>query len=340
MIQWGQPEALWLLLGWGVAAWLVYRLARRRARRLEQLADAAALPLLLPLRHAGRIAGRHALWLAAALLLMVALARPQWGFRWEEVRRRGLDVMVVLDTSNSMLAPDLKPNRLQQAKWGLSDLVRMKLKGDRVGLIAFAGASFLQCPLTIDYAAFLMTLEDVHCGIIPKGGTAITQALRTAMDKLDRRTESDPVIVLITDGEDHEGDPMSLADEFRRRGIRLYAVGVGTPEGELIPREGESGGFLKDRQGQVVKSGLKEDVIARLAVQTGGAYVRASPGEIGIERLYDEGIARLKRSQQESRMAKIFEERFGWFVGAALALLAAEAAVVERRRRPEARTPS
>lgn len=331
-MMWGNQNALYLLLALIPLAWLLVRLVRRRERRLQQLADAAVLPVLIPHRLTERIRTRNVLWLAAFALAFIALARPQWGFHWQEVRRRGLDVMVVLDTSRSMLAEDIKPNRLQQAKWGIRDLMK-QLKGDRLGLVAFAGSSFLSCPLTIDYAAFAMTLDDVRVGTIPRGGTAIAQALKTAIDsfEFEEDGESDRAIVLITDGEDHEGNPLSLLDALKKKGVRVYAIGVGTLEGELIPEpvENSGSGFLKDRSGQVVKSALQEDVLQRLAVETGGAYVRSAPGDLGLERLFQESIDKLKRDERESRVAKIFEERFMWPLALALTLLALEAALRE-----------
>ena len=332
MIRWGQPEAFWGLAVCAALAWLFLALLRRRGRLLERLADAAIVPVLVPRRDAGRMRLRLWVWSAAAALAIVALARPQWGFSWQEVRRRGLNIMVVLDTSNSMLAPDLKPSRLQQAKWGIRDLVG-RLKGDRIGLVAFAGSSFLQCPQTMDYSAFLMTLEDAYAGLIPRGGTAIEQALRMAIDKFDYSAPGDRVIILITDGEDHEGDPQRVLDELKKKNIRLYAVGVGTADGELIPSADTAGGFLKDRQGNIVKSSLREEPLARLALGTGGAYVGAAPGDFGLDRIYEQHMAELKRDEQESRMAKTQEERFGWFLGAALVLFAIEACMDSRRRR-------
>jgi Ca-activated chloride channel family protein len=246
---------------------------------------------------------------------------------------------VVIDTSKSMLAEDLKPNRLQQAKWGVRDLLR-QLKGDRVGLVAFAGSSFLQCPLTIDYAALTMTLDDLYAGIIPRGGTAIEQALRVAIKSFDASRESagaDRAIVLITDGDDHEGDPLKTLDELKERGIRLYAIGVGSPEGELIPAPDpkSDAGFVKDRDGKVVKSRLHEDVLKRLALGTGGAYVRSAPGDTGLDRVFRESIDQLKRDERESRMAKVHEDRYMWLLGAAWMLLLVEAVVTERRRTRE-----
>ena len=262
---------------------------------------------------------------------MLALARPQWGFRWEEVRRKGLDLMVVMDTSRSMMASDFKPSRLQQAKLGVRDLLR-KLRGDRVGLVPFAGSSLLQCPLTIDYAAFAMTLDDLYAGIIPRGGTAIEQALRTASGAFPADGTADRVILLITDGEDHEGDPLALLPELKEQNIRVYTIGIGTLEGEMVPAADGQGGYFKDRQGQIVKTALKEDVLQKLALGTGGTYVRSAPGDTGLERVFNESINSLKRSEQETRTAKIYEERFLWPIAAALLLLAWEALLSDRRK--------
>lgn len=335
-MNFGHPE--WLHALWGVPllAWFVFALRRRRERQLARLVARGLWPVMAPERSPRRQRGRLVLWLAAIALLPVALARPQWGFRWEDVKRRGLDILVVLDTSRSMAAQDIKPNRLQRAKWGVRDLVG-RLHGDRVGLIAFAGSSYAACPLTIDYPAFAAMLEDVYVGFVPRGGTAIAQALKTAVSSFEAGGVADRAIVLVTDGEDLEGDPLALIPELKEKNIRVYAVGIGSPEGELIPDEGEGrAGFFKDRQGNVVKTALREDVLRRVALDTGGAYVRATPGDFGLERIYDQGIAQLKRAEQEGRLSKVFEERFPWLVGAALLLLLAEALVAPRQRNREA----
>lgn len=289
------------------------------------------LSKLAPRSHLSRTRWKIACWLVALGLCMTALARPQWGERWEEVRRKGLDVIVALDTSKSMLAEDLKPSRLEQAKWGLRDLAQ-RLRGDRIGLVSFAGSSFLQCPLTTDYAAFMLTLDDVYVGIIPRGGTAIADSLQTAMKNFDPDSPADQAIILITDGEDHDGDPLSLLPELKKRNIRVYSIGIGSEEGELIPVRGENGrsGYLKDREGNVVKSTLREDVLQRLALETGGAYVRAAPGDLGMERIVEEGFATMQRADADTRLRKAYEDRFGWFVGTALILLGIEAFLGQR----------
>ena len=330
-MKWGNVQLLvWLPLAIPLA-WALFTLLRRRRAALAQLVDPALLGVLAPAWNPARAKSRLVLRILALALLVLALARPQWGFRWEEVRRKGLDLVVALDTSRSMMASDIKPTRLQQAKWGIRDLLR-NLRGDRVGLVPFAGSSILQCPLTIDYAAFAMTLDDVYSGIIPKGGTAIEQALRTAVAAFPAESAADRVILLITDGEDHDGDPLALLPELKEKGIRVYTIGIGTLEGEMVPAGDGQGGYFKDRQGQIVKTALKEDVLQKLALGTGGTYVRSAPGDTGLERVFNESIANLKRSEQENRTAKIYEERFVWPIAAALLLLAWEALLGDRRK--------
>ena len=330
-MKWGNPDILvWLPLAIPLL-WILFALLRRRRRALEELVDPAMIPVLAPRWNPARAKAR--LWLrgAAFVLLLLALARPQWGFHWEEVRRKGLDMVVALDTSRSMMASDIKPSRLQQAKWGIRDLLR-NLRGDRVGLVPFAGSSILQCPLTIDYAAFAMTLDDVYSGIIPKGGTAIEQALRTAIAAFPADGTADRVVLLITDGEDHEGDPLSLLSELKEKNIRVFSIGIGTLEGEMVPAGDGQDAYFKDRQGQIVKTTLKEDVLQKLALGTGGTYVRSAPGDTGLERVFRESIDSLKRSEQETRTAKIYEDRFLWPIAAALLLLAWEALLSDRRK--------
>ena len=316
MIFWGAAERLywlWLLLPLAV---LIFYGLRRQLRALASLLAADIVPVLASGFNPQRRRWQYVFWLVGVGLCLLALARPQWGFHWEEVRQHGLDIMVVLDTSRSMLAEDVKPNRLQQAKWGIRDLVK-NLHGDRVGLVAFAGGNFLQCPLTSDYAAFLLTLDDVYVGIIPTGGTAIAPALRKAMDSFEEsKSGADKVIILVTDGEDHEGKTAKLIPELKDKGIRVYAIGIGTLGGDLLPLPGDGGskGFVKDRAGKVVKSSLREDALQELAVATGGIYVRSAPGDSGLDKVFSASWSQLKRTDNESRVVKTHEERFYWLL--------------------------
>jgi len=328
MIRWAEQDVLIWLLALLPLLFITGLMIQRRKKLLGRMAEESLWPTMLPGWSIKRQRTKNLLRVLALALALAAVARPQWGFKWEEVRQRGLSIIVALDTSKSMLAQDIKPNRLQQAKWGVRDLVK-ELKGDRIGLIAFAGDAFLQCPTTIDYAAFLMMLDDVYAGIIPLGGTDIFQALEESLDSFELESAADKVIILISDGEETTGDPLALLPRLKEENIRIFAIGVGTRKGELIQT---SDGFVKDSSGNVVKSSLNESILEHMASETGGFYVRSAPGDFGLERVYQQGIAELQREERESRMAKTWQERFQWLLGAALVLLLIEATVRPAKR--------
>src|SRR4029077_2286357 len=236
-----------------------------------------------------------------------ALAGPMWGFRWEKVHREGIDLVVALDTSRSMLATDVKPNRLVRAKLAVRDLVA-EARGDRLALGPFAGTAFLQCPLTLDVGAFLQSLDAVEVGIIPRGGTALPAAIDTALQALEGHEGQHQAIVLITDGEGHEGDLDAAIARAKERGVRIFTVGIGTSEGELIPGEGAA--FFKDRKGQVVKSRLDEATLERIAVDTGGVYLHAAGAGLGLAELYRDHIATLEKRELESTLERRYDLRY------------------------------
>lgn len=335
MMQWG--DTFWLHGLWlgALLAALIIGLWRWRERRLASLLDPVVLAQFLPPRRRARHFWRLSLWMAAFLAGLLALARPQWGERWIEMKHMGLDILVVLDTSNSMRAQDIRPDRLGRAKLGIRDLLS-RLQSDRIGLIAFAGSSHLLCPVTADYGAFMMMLDDTYSGIIPRGGTAIEQALQKAINTFDEHITADRVILLITDGEDHEGDPLRLIDELRRRNIRVFAVGIGSPEGDLIPVQNAQGAtpFLRDAAGKIVKTELQEDVLERIATRTGGIYARATPSDFGLERIYEQGIRPLQREELESKMVRMHEDRFIWFAGAGFLFLLLACAIRDGKPTP------
>ena len=321
-MNWGASEyMLWI---WGALLFLVimYGLLRNRIKTVERAIPRRLWPRLIPGFSLRRVRLRMALRGLAFLLIVIAMMRPQWGYKMEESSQRGLDIVIALDTSKSMLATDLPPSRLQQSKWALNEFTK-QLNGDRIGLVAFAGSSFLQCPISRDYAAFNMMLNDLYAGIIPRGGTNIGAALETALDSFSAEGEGDRVIILLTDGENHEGHAEQLVKKLKKANVRLYSVGVGTAAGQLIPL-GNGQGYLKDSNGNVVKSSLNEKLLEKLARETGGFYVRSTAGDFGLDKIYDQGISGLQRDEQESRMSKVYTERYGWFLGAALLLLLAE----------------
>ena len=263
-----------------------------------------------------------------------ALAGPKWGFHWQEVHREGIDLIVALDTSRSMLATDVKPNRLERAKLAIMDLVPL-LQGDRIGLVAFAGTAFLECPLTLDYAAFEQSLRAVEVGIIPRGGTALARALDTSMDAFEARQGKYEAIILITDGENNEGDVKEAAKRAAELGIKMFTVGIGTAEGELLSLGKD--GFVKDRNGQVVKSRLDEDTLKNIALTTGGAYVQGLGPSLGLDQVFRDHIAKMERREVASTLERRYEERFQIPLALALLLLIAETLIAERRPAPGAR---
>jgi Ca-activated chloride channel homolog len=300
---------------------------RRRERDLAAFVAAALLPAVAPERDPRRRTVRAAILVLAVLCLGLTLGGPMWGFRWEEVRRQGIDLVIAIDTSRSMLATDVKPNRLARAKLAVQDLVA-ELHGDRVALVPFAGTAFLQCPLTLDYGAFAQSLDAVDVGLIPRGGTALTTAIDTSLEAFEGRQGSHQAVVLITDGEDHEGDVKEAAKRAAERGVKIYTVGIGTTDGELIPAES---GYVKDRAGQVVKSRLDEETLKQVAVATGGVYLHAAGPSLGLADLYRDYIDTLEKRAVASTLEKRFEQRFQVPLAVAIVLLALEPLLGERR---------
>ena len=332
-MHFANPNALWWLALAPVLV-LFYRAAfRRRRAALEQFVSA---PLVAGL--AGGVSWPARRWkavlvIATVVAATVALAQPRWGFEWREVKHRGLDLFVVLDVSKSMLAEDVRPNRLTQAKFAVKDLLQ-RLAGDRVGLVAFAGTAFVQCPLTVDREAFRLTLNSTEPGLIPRGGTAIGLAIETAVKAFAAGEGRDRAIVLITDGEDTAGDPLAAAEHAAAQGVRVYPIGVGTTAGELIPvRENGAGlEFLKDREGQVVKSRLNDEVLKQIALKTHGIYVRSAAGNFGIDTICEKGLNQLQRGDYAARLQKQYFERYQWPLGIATLCLVLELFLGEQRR--------
>ena len=262
---------------------------------------------------------------AAAVFLLIALARPQWGVVWEEAVQQGRDVLIAVDTSRSMLAVDEPPNsRLVKARLATLDLAQFA-KTDRLGLIAFAGSAFLQCPLTLDEFAFSQNVSGLDTEIIPQGGTAIAEAIDTAVKAFEKSGDNHRVLVLITDGEDHEGDIEAVIRRAQKAKVRVFTVGVGTPQGEVIRVPDEQGRmtFLKDEDGNVVRSRLNERLLKQIAEGTGGFYLQLV-GARPMEILFKRGIDTLPKGDSATKLTRSYREQYYWFVLLAAALLALE----------------
>ena len=331
----------WLLaaVAAAIALLLLWRRAdRSRRAALERFASPQLLGDLTASVSARRRSVKRALVVAGVLLAGLALAGPQYGFTWEETQRRGIDVLIALDTSRSMLAQDVAPNRLERAKLAVRDLVD-QLGSDRVGLIAFAGSAFLQCPLTLDHAAFLESLDALQPGVIPTPGSDLASALRTAEQALATEQRNVKLLVLFSDGEDLGGSAIEAAKHAAEQGIRVFTVGVGSDNGELIPVPSAKGGteFLKDPQGQYVKSKLDAETLRQVAELTGGFYEPLGRRGEGVTAIHDRALAPLPKEELASRMRRVPIERFQWALAVALLCLGLEPIVrerVSRGRRP------
>ncbi|MBW2553994.1 MAG: VWA domain-containing protein [Deltaproteobacteria bacterium] len=304
---------------------------RKRDKMLALFCGKELVGELVPDFKKGRRLIKALLILMGIILGIFALTRPQWGFHWEEIKRVGVDVMVAIDVSESMLAEDVKPNRLERAKREVIDLIEM-LEGDRIGLIAFAGTSFVQCPLTLDYGACKMFLDYIDTDLIPVPGTAIAEAIRTSLKSFNKRERKSKALILITDGEDHEGEPIDAAKEAKKEGIKIFTIGVGREGGAPIPLKDGSGGFKKDRKGDMIITHLDEITLQKIALETGGSYVRSVTGDMDLDKIYQEGIKQhVEQKQLKSTRKRRWEERFQWFIFFALLFVSVEFFVSERR---------
>ena len=299
---------------------------RRRATILKGFADGRALKLLVPTGIQARRRLLAGLILTSALLLVVAMAGPQYGFQWQTVERRGVDLIVALDCSRSMLAQDIQPTRLDRAKREIIDLLGM-LRGDRVGLVAFSGTAFLQCPLTVDYSAFDLFLNVLTPDYLPLGGTDMSAAVQTALGAFETQSPAEKAIILITDGENTgRDDPEKAAREAKKAGVKLFCIGVGSTEGVPVPSG--KGGFQKGDDGQIVLTRLDEPLLTRMAVTTGGTYVRSVAGDMDLDRIYQDQIrVAMADANIESGRKQVWADRYQWPLSLALALLLAALAI-------------
>ena len=271
---------LWLLFP--VAGVLAYGIWKRK-KILSAFADAGMLPAIIPGFAPGRRWVKTGMILLAAACFIVAITGPKAGYRWETVKQQGVDIMIALDCSKSMLAQDIKPNRLERAKREIVDLLRMA-QSDRIGLVAFSGTAILKCPLTLDRDAFNIFLDVLEPGFLPMGGSNLSAAVETAYAGFEMDADTEKAIILITDGEHTQGDADAAAQKMAEAGIKIFCIGVGDLQGAPIPDQ--AGGFVKDRSGNIVLSRVDETGLKRIADVTGGIYVRSVAGDMDLDVIY------------------------------------------------------
>jgi Ca-activated chloride channel family protein len=332
----------WLAAALIACAMLLWMWRVADARQRTALARFVAAHLHPQLTRSISMAKRRlqrGLFLAAVVLLCVALAGPLLGFRWERINRRGNEIVFAIDTSRSMSTPDIKPDRLTRAKLAIDDFAH-QLDGDAVGIVAFAGSAFLVCPITLDYGAFHESLGAIDTNTIPRGGTNISSAIHEAQVALRRRPGSDRILILVTDGEDLEGSALAAAQAAAQEdGLKIYTVGVGSASGDLIPIPPEQGGgFVKDDTGAFVKSRLDETALKAIATATGGLYVPLGTQGEGLDTIFKTVLGPLAKHDLASRQQRIYIERYQWPLAASLLALLASL-LIGTRRRGSARKP-
>jgi len=332
----GAPNWLWAVAILPLLVLLYAQAERRSAIKLREFVSPRLLPQLAGNVDRVRRAIRFAFVLLALALAIIALAKPHWGYTYEDVKRRGLDLLFAVDTSRSMLSNDVAPNRLERVKLAAQDLIT-ELEGDRAGLIAFAGRAFLQAPLTIDYDAAVESINDLDTKTIPEGGTNISEAIALATQTFGKSAMGNRALIIFTDGEELSGDAVTEAKKAADAGVKIFTVGVGTAQGSLIPVEGQGeAGFVKDAKGQVVKSKLDENRLREIAQATGGIYLHLESGPQTMRQLYADGLSKLKTAEIDARLSSRPIERYEWPLAGAIVALIASLFINDRKR---AQTP-
>lgn len=326
MINFAQAQYLLLLLL--IPFFFVFQaiVQMLRKRRMQEFGDVRLVSKLMPSYSKGKAWIRTSLFSLGFFFLIIGLSRPQIGAKLKEHQTKGAEIMIALDVSNSMLAEDYSPNRLERAKLAISRLVD-KLRDDRIGLIVFAGNSFVQLPITTDYVSAKMFLRSISTESVPIQGTAMGEAINTAIRSFSAQSEKSRAIIVITDGENHEDDPVAAAKMAADNGIRVFTIGVGSPEGKPIPMDGD---LLRDKNGDIVVTRLDEAVLQEVASAGNGLYVRAGNSEFGLNPIID-NIRKMEDEQYSSIVFEEFDEQFMYFLGIALFFFVLEMLIGDRR---------
>lgn len=321
------------IIGWIIPALIFFYIltGRRRRKAMEAFAQRETLGKVTLFYSKRVYVAGVILTLFAVISMIIAMARPQWDFYWKENKRKGLDIVIGVDVSRSMIATDLSPNRLAFVKYHVGEFVKA-LKGDRVGLIAFSGSAFLQCPLTVDYRGYLLALNSLDPISVSRGGTAISSAIKEAVRCYQGAETPYKIFIIISDGEHHEGDIDKAINMARNAGITIYCIGVGTTQGTILydtDDKGESAP-VKDEYGKAVVTRLDEKTLIKIASKTGGLYIRSTEKDFGLSSLYSERFSKLEKRESEDEKVKVYQDKFQYPLALACLLLIAGMIIKER----------
>lgn len=333
MFRFGSPHYLYLLvlLPILIALYIYFRIQRKKA--IREFGNPEILEPLMPSASKSRPTLKFIILITALSFLIVGIARPQFGAKLQKIKRKGIELVIALDVSNSMLAEDIQPNRLEKAKRAIAKLTE-RLTNDKIGLIVFAGEAYTQIPITTDYTSAKLFLSSISPDIVPTQGTAIGSAIDLAMKSFTPESETSKAIIVITDGENHEDDAVEMAKLAAENNIIVHTIGMGLPQGGPIPIANAYGqkDFRRDKEGQVIVTKLDEKMLQEIAVAGKGTYIRANNTEVGINNVFDE-INKMEKSELESRVYTDYNEQFFYFIAIAFALVIFEYCVMENKNK-------
>lgn len=331
MFRFAHPELLYLLIVIPLLIVFFVVMVGRKKKAIAEFGNPELLKPLMPLLSFKRGTWKFVLLLLALLFVIVGVAGPQFGSKLQQVKKKGVELMIALDVSNSMMAQDIKPSRLEKAKMAIARMVE-KLSNDKVGLIVFAGDAYVQLPITTDYSSAKLFLSGINTEIVPVQGTAIGAAIDLATKSFTPETETSKAIIVITDGENHQDDAVAAAKRAHEKGIAIHTIGMGLEQGAPIPEKGHPGEFMKDGNGNIVVSKLDENTLKEIAKAGEGLYVRASNTDVGLTQLLDE-VNRMEKSLLEERVYTDYAEKYQYFLLVGLFFIFVEFMILGRKNK-------
>lgn len=331
MFRFAHPELLYLLIVIPLLIVFYVVMVKRKKQAIAVFGNPELLKPLMPLLSFKRGSWKFVMWMLALFFVIVGVAGPQFGSKLQQVKKKGVELMIALDVSNSMMAQDIKPSRLEKAKMAIARMVE-KLSNDKIGLIVFAGDAYVQLPITTDYSSARLFLSGINSDIVPVQGTAIGSAIDLAARSFTPETETSKAIIVITDGENHQDDAVEAAKKAHDKGIVIHTIGMGLEQGAPIPEKGHPGQFMKDGNGNVVISKLDEETLRQIAKAGEGLYVRASNTEVGLTQLFDE-VNRMDKTLLEEKVYSDYAEKYQYFLLVGLFFVFVEFMILGRRNK-------